>query len=226
MRAAIYSAVCKMTLTLTLSGITAWGAFAAPAGANHIAGDYVEARTASVFAGACHYNGELTTTGREAELAWHVRNGVWNGTSLDGLSALASVQSDASLGDENGARRSVLYIDANATPAQFDALASAFKAKYAGSLGTVVAVKRAPIRFTRSADSFRVAAKGVTELSVDAMPNHECCKQPNMVWYKPLVELKDRRVGYTRASGIADKSVGTTWEKNNENTAFYGTFAL
>ena len=58
------------------------------------------------------------------------------------------------------------------------------------------------------------------------MPNHECCKQPNMVWYKPLVELKDRRVGYTRVSGITDNTLGATWEKNNENTAFYGTFAL
>ena len=29
-----------------------------------IKGDYVEVRTASVFAGACHFNGEVTTTGR------------------------------------------------------------------------------------------------------------------------------------------------------------------
>ncbi len=226
MQTSISKTLCKMTMTLAFAGATACAAFAAPVGANHIAGDYVEARTASVFAGACHYNGELTTTGREAELAWHVRDGVWNGTSLNGLSALAAVQSDASLQDENAARRTVLYIDANATPAQFEALASALKAKYAGALGTVVAVKQAPLHFTRSAESFRVAAKGITELAVEAMPNHECCKQPNMVWYKPLVELKDRRVGYTRISGIMDKTVGTTWEKNNENTAFYGTFAL
>ena len=33
------------------------------------AGTYVEARTASVFAGACHYNSELVTAGREALLA-------------------------------------------------------------------------------------------------------------------------------------------------------------
>jgi len=33
-----------------------------PAGSTPIKGDYVEARTASVFAGACHYNGELVTT--------------------------------------------------------------------------------------------------------------------------------------------------------------------
>src|SRR5678815_4830331 len=36
-------------------------------------GDYVEVRTASVFAGACHYNGEVVTTGRDAKMA----NLVW-----------------------------------------------------------------------------------------------------------------------------------------------------
>jgi hypothetical protein len=35
-------------------------------------GDYVEVRTASVFAGACHYNGEVVTTGRDAIMAWNV----------------------------------------------------------------------------------------------------------------------------------------------------------
>ena len=213
---------------LALLGASAVSALAAPTGnsANHITGDYVEARTASVFAGACHYNGELTTTGREAELAWHVREGAWNGTGLNGLSAMAAVVSEANLQDESAPRRAVLYIDANATPAQAKALTSALKTRYAASLGTVIAVKRAPITFSQKAETFHVDAKGVTSLSVEAMPNHECCKQPNMVWYKPLVELKDRRVGYTRTSGIADKALGATWEKNNQNTAFYGTFTL
>lgn len=40
-----------------------------PAASTRIVGDYVEARTASVFAGACHYNGELVTTGHEAVAA-------------------------------------------------------------------------------------------------------------------------------------------------------------
>ena len=96
-----------------------------PSGPNakgSLTGDYVEARTASVFAGACHYNGELTTTGREAEMAWHIRDGAWNGISLSGLSALASTVSDANLQDETAVRHAVLYMDAKATPAQFTAL--------------------------------------------------------------------------------------------------------
>src|SRR2546423_439662 len=90
-----------------------------PGGAgNPIAGDYVEARTASVFAGPCHYNGELTTTGRQAEMAWHVRDGAWNGVSLSGLSAVAAVTSKSNLKEETAARRSVLFIDSRATEEQ------------------------------------------------------------------------------------------------------------
>lgn len=189
-----------------------------------LTGDYLEARTASVFAGPCHYNGELTTTGREAEMAWHIREGAWNGVSLSGLSALASVVSEANLQDETAARRATLYLDAKATPAQFEALSAALKARYGKAFGQVVAVKRAPISFSHTGENYRVEAKGVTLLSVEAMPNHECCKQPNLVWYKPLIELKDRKVGYTRESGIQDNALGVTWTKNDQNTAFYGAF--
>lgn len=216
-------------LALSLLCASGTAALAAPTGtsaANHLAGDYVEARTASVFAGACHYNGELTITGREAEMVWHIREGAWNGTLLNGLSAVASVVSEANLIDEQAERRSILYIDSSATPAQALALADALKTKYAQSLGKVVDVKRVSIAFTRKNEAFAVEAKGVTTLNVEAMPNRECCTLPHLVWYKPLVELKDRRVGFTRISGIADKTLGSAWEKKDQNTAFYGSFTL
>ena len=49
-----------------LCGTAAFGA---------VKGDYVEVRTASVFAGPCHYHGELVTTGRDAIMAWNVTSG-------------------------------------------------------------------------------------------------------------------------------------------------------
>ena len=38
--------------------------------------------------------------------------------------------------------------------------------------------------------------------------------------------LTDKRVGYTRESGIEDKTLNTAWSKSDQNTAFYGTFSL
>src|SRR4030095_16172932 len=88
------------------------------ANASGLSGDYVEARTASVFAGACHYNGELTTTGRDALMAWSVASGSWNGINLAGVRALAVVSADVNLYDTNAPRRSELTVDSSATEAQ------------------------------------------------------------------------------------------------------------
>src|SRR5579871_3348251 len=95
-----------LTAALAVSVGVAYAAPVAPAKAG-LTGDYVEARTASVFAGPCHYNGELTTTGRAAEMAWHVRDGAWKGVSVAGLSAVAAVVSEANLQEETAERRSI-----------------------------------------------------------------------------------------------------------------------
>ena len=77
-------------------------------------GDYVEVRTASVFAGACHYNGEVVTTGRDALMAWNVTSGKWQGVDLSGLRAVAIVTSDANLSDKDAAPQSEIIIDSQA----------------------------------------------------------------------------------------------------------------
>src|SRR5437868_8785581 len=84
----------------------------------NIKGDYVEVRTASVFAGACHFNGEVTTTGRDAMMAWNVRSGAWQGVDLTGARALAIVSSDSNLSDKDAARRSEVIIDSSASRTQ------------------------------------------------------------------------------------------------------------
>lgn len=204
--------------------IGASGAVSAAGGRGSLAGDYVEARTASVFAGACHYNGELTTTGKHAEMVWHVDRGSWDGVDVSGLTVLAAVSSTDNLKNTAAQRESAIFIDAKATPAQAEALEAAIEQLYGASLGKVVSVKAAPISFQKTGEHFAVVAPGVSKLVVDAMPNRECCKQPNLVWYAPLVKIDGRRVGYTRASGITAAVLGEPWEKSGQNTAFYGEF--
>ena len=60
-----------------------------------VKGDYVEVRTASVYAGPCHYNGEVVTTGRDAILAWNIASGSHDNVNLAGVRAVAIVSSDA-----------------------------------------------------------------------------------------------------------------------------------
>ncbi|HYV25399.1 MAG TPA: DUF1326 domain-containing protein, partial [Pyrinomonadaceae bacterium] len=176
-------------------------------------GDYVEVRTASVFAGACHYNGEVVTTGRDAMMAWKVTNGQWQGVDLSGVRALAIVSADANLAENNAARTSEIIVDSNASRAQAVAMVNALKEKYAAALGTVAAVRSAPIRFERNGRTYNVVTNEAS-MNVEAMPNDLCCKMPNLVWYTPLVGIENRKVGYTSKALYSGKVVGEPWSRS------------
>jgi hypothetical protein len=189
-----------------------------------VRGDYVEVRTASVFAGACHYNGEVTTDGREAMMAWNVTSGKWQGVDLTGVKVMAIVSSEVNLGEKNGARKSEIVID-SPSRAQSLAMLNAIKEKYSASLGNIVKVRNASISFVREGKTFAVAADDAT-INVEAMPNDLCCRMPNLVWYTPMIGLENRKVGYTTNANYTGNSVSEHWNRSGENSAFYGSFAL
>src|SRR3954469_11014608 len=188
-------------------------AFSPRAESAGVSGDYVEARTASVFAGPCHYNGELTTTGRDAVLAWHVTSGEWNGVDLAGVRFVAVVSADDNLSNGSAARRSEVIINEEATHAQARAVLDLLSRKYATALGHVVSVRSAPVSFSHEGKSYSISASDIAALNIEAMPNDLCCKMPSMVWYTPLVPVENRKVGYTRKALYAGDTVGDAWQR-------------
>lgn len=210
---------------LVLAALCSALAFGAPA-STLISGDYVEVRTASVFAGACHFNGEVVTTGREAVMAWNIKSGTWKGTNLAGVRAIAAVSAEANLGDAKATRKSEMVVDSAATDAQASALIEALQSRHGEALGKVVSVRRAPVTFNHEGKMYFIDAPGFAAYSVEGMPNDECCKMPNLVWYSPLVPLSNRKVGYTMKASFAGGSIGEAWQRSGENSAFYGSFSL
>ena len=188
-------------------------------------GDYVEVRTASVFAGACHYNGEVVTTGRDALMAWNVTSGKWQGVDLSGVRVMAIVSADANLGESNAARQSEIIIDSQASRTQALAMMNALKERYAASLGKIVDVRTAPISFERNGRTYAVVTN---EAAINASPDCQrlALIMPNLVWYTPLVGLENRKVGYTSKALYSGKTIGEPWSRSGENSAFYGTFSL
>ena len=127
--------------------------------------------------------------------------------------------------DARAARRSELIVDSSATDAQAAALLRAFKSRYAGALGEVVSVRRAPVIFRHDAATYSVGTSSVA-LNVEAMPDNLCCRMPQLVWYEPLIPVEGRKVGYTRKATYAGGPAGDAWERAGENGAFYGGFSL
>ena len=200
-------------------------AFSSQAENTSVKGDYVEVRTASVFAGACHYNGEVTTTGRDALMAWSVTSGKWNGVDLTGMRALAVVSADDNLSNAQAGRRAELIMDKSASHDQTVAMLEAIKSRYAEALGQIVSVRTAPINFKHEGQTYQVDSAEAA-INVEAMPNDLCCRMPNLVWYSPLVSLGQRKVGYTIKALYTGQTVADNWERAGENSAFYGNFAF
>jgi septum formation topological specificity factor MinE len=190
-----------------------------------IRGEYVEVRTASVFAGACHYNGELTTAGRDALMAWNVKSGQWRGVDLAGVRAVAVVSAETNLAEESE-RRAEIIVAADASDAQSLAIVEALKSRYMATFGKIVAVRRGELRFDHEGKTYKVNAGDSVSLNVEAMPDDLCCKMPQLVWYSPLVPLESRKVGYTTSALYSGSEISDRWQRSGENSAFYGSFAL
>jgi hypothetical protein len=191
-----------------------------------VTGDYVEARTASVFAGACHFNGEVVTTGNDALMAWNFSGGTWKGTALAGVRAMAEVSCATNLREQQAARKSELVIDSAATDAQAAAVADLLQTKLGATMGPFASVRRESVQFVRTGRAYTVNAANFGSLSVQPMPNDECCSQPSLVWYTPLTPLEHRKVGYTQSAVYTAGTVTDTWQREGENSAFYGAFAF
>ena len=191
-----------------------------------VRGDYVEVRTASVFAGACHYNGELTTAGRDALMAWNVKSGAWQGVDLTGVRAVAIVSAGENLAEKNTARQAEIIIGENASDAQSRAMLEGLKSRYSASLGTIISVRRGPLSFEQKTKAYSITADKFASINIEAMPDDLCCKMPQLVWYSPLVPLENRKVGFTTKALYAGSNVGEPWQRSGENSAFYGSFAF
>jgi hypothetical protein len=218
-----------LLIAISLGVLSSLGAIAVPnsrAETDIVKGEYVEVRTASVFAGACHYNGELTTSGRDALMAWKVKSGKWQAVELAGVRAVAIVSATENLADSNAQRESEIIIGEDASDAQSRAILNALRTRYATVLGKIIAVRRGPLSFEHEGKAYSVRANRFASIEIEAMPDDLCCKMPQLVWYSPLFPIENRKVGYTTKASFEGGSVGDPWQRSGENSAFYGSFSF
>ncbi|TAJ15840.1 MAG: DUF1326 domain-containing protein [Planctomycetota bacterium] len=187
-------------------------------------GRYVEVRSASVYAGACHYNSEYVTQGREAVLAWRIERGSHAGVELAGLAVAVAIRDEVNLADAAQQRRSIVYLPQSAGARERDALCAWLVTTHAALLGEVLAVEATGLDVAIGADSFAVAAGASTSFRGNAMPNRECCKMPYNVWYDPFEPLVGRRVGEIARWHFAPSALGAEFVRCNENSASFGAF--
>ncbi len=193
-------------------------------------GRYVEARTATVFAGACHYGAEYTLAGRDAVLGFQFTAGEYAGTALAGLEVVAVVSAEANLAQEGAQRRSQLFLPASAQPRQRAALEAWAREQMGSVLGSLTTVVARPLDVeVELQGSFRLEA-GVPEsaervvLRGNGLPDRECCTMPFGRWYAPLVAVNNDRVGFASDFSLRVPALGVQAKRSEDNCAFFGSF--
>lgn len=212
------------TLTVVTLLITVAGAFAMQT--TTVRGDYLEARSVSVYVGACHAQSEVVEGGREATLVWNIHQGEWNGVSLDNLTVVAVVTAKKNLEMDSESRRSVLYLDTETTIEQRAALVNLITTKRSAVVGEIASTKIEPIEFTKQDLEYELRVGEVLSLSALRNPC-EYCTQPHEVWYKPLETIDTAVVGKSNIYRYKDTVLAVTWNRSEpSNNIFVGRFAM
>ncbi len=193
-----------------------------------VTGDYVEVRTADVYAGPCFANAEVNLDGQEALLAWRVREGSWQGVSLEGLSVVAIVKANATLGDpftDPHPVRSILVVDERATLEQQDALTSLARSMGGSLLQDIVRMKRSKIDLQFSANErTSLKAGNIAALETRGLHHEDHLCGNEYVYYSPLTKISNAVPAYTILHEFGGHGLNSSWKSFGKRSAYIGTF--
>jgi|SRR5579885_1019875 len=194
-----------------------------------ITGEYLETRSADVYAGPCVSNSEVNLVGDQAILSWRVNRGSWQGVPLDGLGVVAVVKAKATIGDPYAnpyPAKAVLIVDERANAAQRQALERFAHAKAGRLLDHIVSVEAAPIRFEEHEHGAAVLNAGdIVRIQTRMMSekDHLCGNED--LCYKPLTNLSHSMPVFTLLSQFEGQGLDVKWRVADKSSAFLGTFS-
>lgn len=222
----------KAILPLSVALLVATGsALAIKQPAPSLAGHYLEVRSCDVYTGSCFANAEVGVTGKEGMLVWSIEQGAWNGINLSGLSVIAVIKSDETLGDlryQPRQGKAVIITDDKASPAQEQALIQFAQSKTGPLTKTITAIRSATIQSTlgtcAQSGCASVKAGELVEISTRCLGNGDHLCGNEETYYPPLTEITGATAAFTELAAFRGKSLNVTWESAGTRSAFIGTF--
>ena len=209
-----------------------------------IRGEYIEARNADVFTGPCFSNAEIFIYGKQAVLAWKVKQGTWKGVDVAGFCVAAAVVGDTTFSQDHPDKaQSVLIVDSQANDQQRNALIDMAKTLGGPRLGHV-----------RNITATRMSLKLEEHLSASIDPEHSKHSMPpsprasfwaagiakiltrplddrdhfcgnEVVAYHPLSKSVEVQPAFTLGHEFKGKGLDRGWDDPNCRSSFVGHFA-
>ena len=216
-----------------LSVVLGLVAFSVASQAQKISGDYLESRSADVYVAQCFANSEVGITGDQALLAWHVRNGSWDGQKLDGLNVIAAVKASATIGDPYAnpyPAKSVLLVDEQASAVQRAALISLARHMGGKLVATVVKVIPTTIEMNVLQDHahhgeavLRAGTFAAIQTRALNEGDHSCGAETT--YYPPLTKLDHSMAAVAMTDEFQAPGLGVDWDRHDKRSAFVGSFS-
>jgi hypothetical protein len=222
----------RKLLAVVLGSVLASALLASSATAA-ISGQYLEVRSADVYTGPCFANSEENLEGNQAILAWKVTQGAWKGVSLDGLSVVAVVRANATLGDRYHnpyPAKAVLIVDQKASSEQRRALEDFAKSRAGELLQNVVRVETSAISLDVAAGGHHGSAS-LTAGNLARIRTRSLCEGDHLcgneeVYYPPLTTVAHAMPAFTLEESFSGQGLGVVWDRADKRSAFIGTFTL
>jgi hypothetical protein len=222
----------KMKLSLSVLSLAALTALASTQLEPAISGDYLEVRSCDVYTGACFANAEMNLSGKEGIMVWSVREGSWNGTALGGLSVIAVVCTDGTLGDlsyQPRAGKAVLILDEKADAQQREALSNLARSMAGKLIKEVVAVRTVPIQARlgtcTQAGCASVKAGNLVEVNTRCLGDHDHLCGNEETYYPPLTSVEHAIPAFTERASFKGSGLNLTWEATGQRSAFVASFS-
>ena len=197
-----------------------------------ISGDYLEARSCDIYTGPCFANSEWGMAGKEGILVWAVREGTWNGIRLDGLSVIAVIRVDGTLGDlryEPRRGKAVLVVDEYANAKQKDALIDFARAMAGNLISEVADVKSAKmdVSFHTCAKSgcASVKAGNLVEVATRCLGGNDHVCGNEEVYYPPLTDVQGAYPAFTELAAFKGSGLDLNWESRGQRGTFLASFS-
>ncbi len=159
-----------------------------------------------------------------------MQSGSWNGVSLDGLTIVAAVRAQATLGDPYAnpyPATAVLLIDDQATPQQTAALVS-FAHQMGGELlNNVDQTIAAPMEMIVSHERHGVALLRAGQFATVQTrslgdKDHVCGNE--VTFYPPLSPMAHSMPAVALTDAYRGPGLGESWDSHGRRSAFVGTF--
>jgi hypothetical protein len=215
----------KHAMILALLAISA-GTLHADGDKSSVRGEYVEARTCAVWIGSCFANGEVNLMGKNAIVGWAVKEGSWNGVSLDGLKIVAVLNAEGTLHTKyEGKVSSIVFVDKNAKECQAKALVEMAKALAPDHLTDIRKVERREIAHSRKG----IEATLTVEKEIQVKTKAIClCDQASCnayLFYPSFSKSAEVESAKTVAHSYDGEQLGVRWSDPERQSAMVGTFA-